>query len=139
MDSITSQRRKDVQSRKQVYVRPNLISYGSVTVLTKGGGASPPENTTGNNPVTCSQNSAKSCLPSDIRYKQDIVRMGSHKAGFGIYLYEYRSAFQSHFGYGKFLGVLAQEVIECLPEAVVANDSGFFSVDYGVIGTLTAH
>jgi hypothetical protein len=66
--------------------------------------------------------------PSDRRLKRDMVRIGSHDLGFGIYRFKYLWSEQDH------IGVLAQEVAEVRPDAVVRGPDGFLRVDYAAIG-----
>ena len=60
---------------------------------------------------------------SDRRLKSNIVRLGTHPIGVGIYEYDI-------FG-GRQIGVMAQELMEVMPEAVHQHPSGFLMVDYG--------
>jgi hypothetical protein len=62
-------------------------------------------------------------LFSDRRLKSNIVRIGTHPIGVGIYEYDI-------FG-GRQVGVMAQELIEVMPEAVHQHPSGYMMVDYG--------
>jgi len=59
---------------------------------------------------------------SDRRLKSDIVRVGTHKRGIGIYEY-------TIFGAREF-GVMAQELLGVAPELVSIHPSGFFMVNY---------
>jgi hypothetical protein len=59
---------------------------------------------------------------SDARLKSNIIRIGTHPLGIGIYSYE--------IGGQKEVGVLAQEVLTVLPDAVAEID-GYYAVDYG--------
>lgn len=62
---------------------------------------------------------------SDRRLKRDIVRVGSTPSGIPTYLFRYNSdPEQVHFG------VMADEVLPVIPEAVVVGDDGFYMVDY---------
>jgi len=60
---------------------------------------------------------------SDRRLKSNIVRIGTHPIGVGIYEYDI-------FG-GRQIGVMAQELMEVMPEAVHQHPSGYLMVDYG--------
>jgi hypothetical protein len=60
---------------------------------------------------------------SDVRLKSDIVRVGTHPVGVGIYEYEI-------FGRRE-RGVLAQELQEVRPDLVHVHDSGYLMVNYG--------
>ena len=62
---------------------------------------------------------------SDRRLKSNIVRVGTHPRGFGVYDYDI-------FGRRE-RGVMAQEVREVLPEAVVVLPSGYMAVNYGAL------
>jgi len=65
--------------------------------------------------------------PSDRRLKTGITRVGTHQAGFGIYRFKYLGSDTEH------VGVLAQEVRDVMPHAVVHGDDGFLRVDYAAI------
>lgn len=60
---------------------------------------------------------------SDHRLKSNIVQIGTHPLGIGIYEYDI-------FGERE-VGVMAQEVLTVKPEAVLTHPSGFLMVDYG--------
>jgi hypothetical protein len=60
---------------------------------------------------------------SDRRLKSNIVKVGDHPGGFGIYEYDI-------FGRRE-RGVIAQEVRESRPDAVHEGPRGFLMVDYG--------
>lgn len=60
---------------------------------------------------------------SDRRLKSNIVRIGTHPLGIGIYEYDI-------FG-KRDVGVMAQELIEVMPEAVMTMPNGYMAVDYG--------
>ena len=60
---------------------------------------------------------------SDRRLKSNIVRVGTHPLGIGIYEYDLLS--------GREMGVMADEVLTVKPEAVMRHPTGFLMVDYG--------
>ncbi len=66
--------------------------------------------------------------PSDSRVKAGVVKVGTHPAGFGLYRFRYL------WSKTEFVGVIAQEVRELMPEAVVCDESGILRVDYRAIG-----
>jgi hypothetical protein len=66
--------------------------------------------------------------PSDSRLKREVARVGTHPMGFGIYRFKY---LWSDVAYR---GVLAQEVLEKAPHAVVEGPGGFLAVDYAALG-----
>jgi hypothetical protein len=67
---------------------------------------------------------------SDRRLKDDVVLVGKDEAtGLSLYEFAYKD------GDGKrFVGVMADEVEGPYPDAVIYDDLGFASVDYGVLG-----
>jgi hypothetical protein len=64
-------------------------------------------------------------MASDRRLKSNIVRLGTHPLGIGIYAYDI-------FGERQ-LGVMADEVEQVKPEAVLTHSSGFKMVNYGAL------
>jgi hypothetical protein len=65
---------------------------------------------------------------SDVRLKRDVVRVGEHPLGFGIYGFKYLWSDVEQ------VGVLAQEVAERMPAAVVEGPGSFLAVNYAAIG-----
>jgi len=115
---------KDGMSAKMPYATPGLTRHGSVRDLT-GSGSS---NLTDNN-VTRSANT-----PSDGALKENVVRIGTHPQGFGIYLFDYKAEFRDSFGQGRQFGVIANEVEHIAPEAVSFGNDGYRRVDYDRLG-----
>jgi hypothetical protein len=64
-------------------------------------------------------------MASDRRLKSNIVRLGTHSLGIGIYAYDI-------FGERQ-IGVMADEVEQVKPEAVLTHSSGFKMVNYGAL------
>jgi len=62
-------------------------------------------------------------MPSDIRLKSNIVRIGTHSSGLPWYEYDIFGERQQ--------GVMAQEAIHVRPDAVRMMDNGYYAVDYG--------
>lgn len=60
---------------------------------------------------------------SDRRLKSNIVRIGDHPLGIGIYAYDIDGR--------RDVGVMADEVLTVRPEAVMTMPNGFMAVDYG--------
>lgn len=60
---------------------------------------------------------------SDRRLKSNIVKIGTHPLGIGIYEYDI-------FGH-RTQGVMADEVQAVMPDAVIQSGSGYLMVDYG--------
>ena len=71
---------------------------------------------------------------SDIRLKENIVRIGDHPAGFGLYLFDYRPEHRDACGHGRRFGVLADEVARVVPDAVTRGADGYLRVDHARIG-----
>lgn len=70
---------------------------------------------------------------SDIRMKENIERVGTLPSGLAVYDFDYKQEFKDEAGHGRFRGVMAQEVVELFPEAVVVADNGYYAVDYAKI------
>ena len=109
---------------KKPYRVPRLTRYGEVRLLTQSATGTQTENMT---PQTGK-------MPSERSLKQDIVRIGTHPAGFGLYLYEYRPEWRGRFGDGRRLGAMADEVERVLPAAVSRHPDGYRMVDYAMLG-----
>jgi hypothetical protein len=67
-------------------------------------------------------------MASDIRLKENIVKVGKSPVDLNIYEWNYKSAPNS-----RYRGVMAQEVMKVVPEAVYAEKDGFLSVYYNLI------
>ena len=112
---------------KKDYKSPGLVCYGSVSVMTQAGSNGSSEN---------SANSGKSFMSvgSDIRLKQDIVLIGNHPLGFGLYLFDYKPEFSELHGSGRQFGVIAQEVESVVPDAISTYADGYKRVKYAMLG-----
>lgn len=64
---------------------------------------------------------------SDRRAKKDIERIGQTEAGTPLYKFRYK-----HGGPVQ-IGVMAQDLLETQPDAVVMGPDGFYRVDYGKV------
>ena len=62
---------------------------------------------------------------SDRRLKSNVVRIGTHPLGIGVYEYDI-------FG-GRQRGVMADEVEAVMPKAVSTHESGYKMVNYGLL------
>jgi len=69
-------------------------------------------------------------LSSDRRLKRDIRRVGETPSGIPIYEFSYKEGCGPE---GKYVGVMADEAREIIPEAVIEGDGGFLMVDYSRI------
>jgi len=70
----------------------------------------------------------KTSTTSDIRLKCDVVRLGTHANGCGIYSFRYL------WSDTKYVGAIAQDVLEHAPDGVLAGPGGFLAVDYAALG-----
>ena len=70
---------------------------------------------------------------SDERMKKDIKFVGKEK-GHNIYTWNWKDE-AKQMGWDKFptIGVLAQEVLQYMPEAVMEDENGYYRVNYGVL------
>jgi hypothetical protein len=68
-------------------------------------------------------------IASDRRLKKNIKRIGTHVLGIGLYTWDYLWGL-------PFSGVMADEVEQVMPEAVVMHPSGFKMVNYSMLGLL---
>ena len=64
---------------------------------------------------------------SDIRLKENIVKVGRSPSGLNIYEWNYI------WGSPRYSGVMAQEIINIIPEAVVTMPNGYLGVNYAKI------
>jgi hypothetical protein len=70
---------------------------------------------------------------SDIRMKENIVKVGNLPSGVGVYEYDYKPEFKGIAGHGRFVGVMAQEAAQVYPDAIEMQSNGYFAVDYSRI------
>ena len=68
---------------------------------------------------------------SDIRLKTEIKRVGELENGIPIYRWEWTKKGKEIAGEQGTLGVIAQEVLKIMPEAVSIGSDGYYRVDYG--------
>jgi hypothetical protein len=101
---------------KGAFVTPIVASFAMSGLTVERAAAQP--NTTSSRPLTT----------SDRRLKKEVTRMAVHPAGFGIHGFKYLWSDIEH------VGVIAQEVLEVMPDAVVRGDDGFLRVDYAALG-----
>ena len=66
---------------------------------------------------------------SDIRLKRDVAEVGALPNGLKLYSFRYLTDDTVH------VGVMAQDVLGVVPEAVRLADDGYYRVDYGKLGT----
>jgi hypothetical protein len=111
---------------RKPYQAPRLVVHGSVRELTLGGqGASPDAQ---------SKKKAKPPKKSDRSVKQDILRIGTHPLGIGLYLFEYRPGLAPRGARRRHFGVMADEVEQVMPQAVSRDRHGVRQVDHELLG-----
>jgi hypothetical protein len=76
----------------------------------------------GFDPVNCT------CNMSDIRLKTDIVLIGKAENGLPLYTFRYIG------GTAVYQGVMAQDVLKFMPEAVIYMPNGYMAVNYDMLG-----
>jgi len=121
---------KENTTQKRRYVSPQLVRYGQVRDLTQGGSGGSAEF------FNCAgfADKRRRCNRSDQRAKENIVRIGEHPLGIGLYLFDYKPGFRDQWGHGRQFGVMAQEVEAVMPEAVSIHPDGYRMVDYAMLG-----
>ena len=67
-------------------------------------------------------------LVSDMRLKKDIIRVGTTRHQLPLYDFSYIDQ------PGRFEGVMAQDVLKVMPEAVTIDADGFYRVNYTMLG-----
>ena len=112
-------------TKKLEYVAPKLTVFGSIAMLTRGSGAT--ANGDGGQMM-------RRIFSSDPCLKEDIVEVGRHPAGFGLYLFTYKPEFRDRFGHGRKFGVMADDVEVIIPECVTVGADGFKRVNYARLG-----
>ena len=101
---MSKQPRSPSRSKKS-YATPRLVKYGDVRTLTQAGSAGGLE--TGMGMMTP--------MASSRDVKENIVRIGTHPLGIGLYLFDYKPEFRDLYGHGRQFGVMADEVETVMP------------------------
>jgi len=71
---------------------------------------------------------------SDKRLKKNITKMGTLKSGLNIYKWDWKEgAKELGADMNHTIGVIAQEVKELFPKAVVKMDNGYYAVNYSAL------
>ena len=65
---------------------------------------------------------------SDVRLKTDIEQVGTTVYGLPLYRFRYKT------GPERFQGVMAQDVLQVMPDAVVRGEDGYYRVKYAELG-----
>jgi hypothetical protein len=108
---------------RKAYHAPGVRLLGAVHLMTRGNG------------VTANGDGGQMMMMtmSDRALKQDIVRIGEHPLGFGLYLFSYRPGVGGGSA-GRHFGVMADEVEAVMPRAVTRRPDGYRMVDYAMLG-----
>lgn len=109
---------------KKPYTAPKLVKYGEVRALTQ---------TSTSGSAEGAGMTSSFMTPSDRRTKENVVRVGEHPLGIGIYLFDYRAQYRARYGHGRQLGVMADEVEAVMPCAVAVHPLGYKTVDYAML------
>jgi hypothetical protein len=64
----------------------------------------------------------------------NIVQIGKHWLGFGLYLFDYKSEYSVAGREGRQLGVMADEVEPIMSSAVSIHPNGYKMVNYAMLG-----
>lgn len=73
-------------------------------------------------------------MTSNRAVKENVVRIGTHPLGIGLYLFDYKTEYRESSGFGRRFGVMADEVETVLPQAVAMHPDGYKRVDYALLG-----
>jgi hypothetical protein len=77
---------------------------------------------------------AMSGTSSDIRVKENIEFVDILMDGINIYEFDYKPEFKDKAGHGRYRGVMADEVEQIMPQAVVTDSNGYKYVHYDMLG-----
>ena len=73
-------------------------------------------------------------MKSDRRLKTDIQRLGTlEKWDIGVYSFKYVDSLKDEYGDKTYVGVMADEVEQVLPEAVITMADGYKAVNYDLV------
>jgi len=97
---------------KKSYAKPALVLVAVLSKMTAFVGESAPP----------------APVPSDLRLKTNIAQVGTTVFGLPLYRFSYLGSDK------RFTGVMAQDVLAVRPEAVSRDASGFYHVNYGMLG-----
>lgn len=109
---------------RKPYTAPKLVKYGEVRALTQ-------TSTTGG--AESASMTTTFMTPSDRRVKENVVRIGEHPLGVGLYLFDYKAKYRDSCGHGRQFGVMADEVEAVMPRAVSMHPLGYKTVDYAML------
>lgn len=70
---------------------------------------------------------------SDRRTKENIVKIGVLENGLTFYKFDYKPEFKDIAGHGSFVGVMADEAKQLIPDSVIRQANGYDMVDYSKV------
>ena len=108
---------------KKPYNRPAIQVYGALHLITQGSRG-----------TKFDANFTMRPRRSDRITKENIVRIGMHPLGIGLYLFDYKPEYRGVSGCGRQFGVMADEVETVMPEAVSRHADGYKMVNYAMLG-----
>lgn len=117
--------------KRREYHTPQLVRYGAMKDLTQSGTGNKQENTKKNG--SCGGSQTRFPCASDRNLKENIIRIGEHPLGIGLYLFDYKPEFRDEWGHGRQFGVMAQEVEKLMPAAVFIHGDGYRMVDSAML------
>ena len=121
----------DTGQGKRPYQTPSLQSFGRVGSLTKSSICSTAND--GQSIAVCNPGNMAMAV-SDPGLKENILKIGDHPLGIGLYLFDYVPEYKDRCGHGRQFGVMADEVAKVMPEAVGVHADGYQMVNYGMLG-----
>jgi hypothetical protein len=110
---------------RKAYQRPTVRVLGAVHLMTRGAAE------------TANGDGGQMMRVSDRALKQDLVRIGDHPLGIGLYLFRYKPDCTDARS-GRQFGVMADEVETVMPQAVSVHPDGYKMVDYAMLGITQA-
>ena len=123
---LTTETPSTEPARKKTYQPPVLRTFGSVHRMTQGSTGRLADGATGKMQAMGGG--------SDRAIKENIVMIGQHPLGIGLYLFDYKAEYCDRWGAGRQFGVMADEVETVMPEAVSTHVDGYKLVDYAMLG-----
>lgn len=70
---------------------------------------------------------------SDIRAKENISKIGQLPSGLGLYSWDWKESAPDDAKNNPTVGVIAQEVQQLIPDAIVQREDGYMAVDYSKV------
>jgi len=110
-----------------------LLGAGMGTPLVGGTTTGQQKTGAGDIAGTAAQLATMAMMMSDERLKENIKPIGTSENGHNVYTWDWNDKAKELGVNDPTTGVLAQEVIKYMPEAVTKNANGYYMVNYGVL------